>query len=597
MKTGDRVGDWQIVAEAPGEPDVARFRAVDTRTGEPVELLTLRAAAPADHAAFAQLHRALTRAADPALARTLAADVTDGRAVVARQPLEDGTLADAGGPLDPGRVAAIGARLLPAVVAAGPATQGALTPRDVGMDAAGRPVLAPRGRPGSRIGAGDRKWAAPEAFDGAAPDAAAGLYGLGVMLYLLATGKDPLPPGAKGVAPSASSVRRGVPPALDRALALLLDPDPTKRAGALPLLQEAAGDLGDLRAAPRNPAQDEVRYTKTATPGASARPDLRPPPSHIERSPAAVVVPARALRRLDPALRSAAAGWAAVSQSTVDALADNGLPLVLDTARTPAEARRRGHELARDSGLPVDVAAPPGCTPWLVAAISSPVVPVAALLAWWFAFPVVAATLLSLGVLLAVTLGWWWLAARQHAAARAAFEIAWEERQVRLPELAGARERIAALRRRIATADLPGAASLDLRSALREVEEQLTALAREVRVADEALQRAEIDRLRTRLDGLVREGAAAERDRVARAVADLEEVERRKERALAEITRVDAALDEVDALLGRVSGRMLAEAADAGADALERLVKHTRLARETLVESSPAPRQRPRETE
>jgi hypothetical protein len=46
-----------------------------------------------------------------------------------------------------------------------------------------------------------------------------------------------------------------------------------------------------------------------------------------------------------------------------------------------------------------------------------------------------------------------------------------------------------------------------------------------------------------------------------------------------------------------VSGRMLAEAADAGADALERLVKHTRLARETLVESSPAPRQRPRETE
>jgi len=162
MEVGSRIADrWQVVASATSEPSVARWRAVSLGTGEPVEILALQppgAHPPAANQAFLDVHREVQRARDPALVRVHAVTWDGPVGLVVREPLEDATLDDVPGPLPPSQVAAIGARLLPAVLAAGTATGSALHAADIGIDAKGHPVLAPRGRPAARVGPEDTRW-------------------------------------------------------------------------------------------------------------------------------------------------------------------------------------------------------------------------------------------------------------------------------------------------------------------------------------------------------------------------------------------------------------------------------------------------------
>lgn len=601
MIAGARIGHWQLTTEAPGEPEVVRWRGVDTRTGAPVEVLALRRPPARDavaEATFADVHRRLGRADDTAIVQVLQVEQIDGRAAVVRAPLEDQTLLDLAGPLPPPIVAAIGAKLVPAVLAAGGATGGALTPRDVGVDATGAPVLAPRGRPVSRLAPQDVRAVAPEAFGGGAADGAAGLYGLGVMLYRLATGRDPAPGAAP---PSASSLRREIPGELDRALAALLSPEPARRADALPLLRAVAAPSADVRPwfvrgpKPATAVTGEVAVTRMAPSQEAARADARVAASHIDRARVAVVVPARLTARLDPAQRSAAAGWAELPEAAVERLAAANLPIVLANARTQAEARVHAERISGESGLTLDVVRPSGCGPWTLALGGLLVGPVVATVLVALGQPVLIPALMTT-LVLAMALAWWGSTALAWRAARRAWL---EAERLRTPpkgldDLGDARARIAALRRRVTTAELPMPAKADLRSGLREVEDQLDALARIAQVADDALGTIDLDRLRTRLAGLSRASgdaaSATERDRTARAIADLEEVASRREEARREIARVETALDEIEAVLGRVGGPLLTDAADAGADAVERLVRSTRLARASLDLDAERPR-------
>jgi hypothetical protein len=104
--------------------------------------------------------------------------------------------------------------------------------------------------------------------------------------------------------------------------------------------------------------------------------------------------------------------------------------------------------------------------------------------------------------------------------------------------------RLAALRQQLGQIDLPDTASADLRSTLKDIERRLERIAGVIVTADQTLLGVDLEARRTQLSAL--EGARAsrpERDRLARTVADLEDVASRRDRLLAERTRIDGADD------------------------------------------------------
>jgi len=580
-------GRWVLDAPAAGETAVGRRRGTAVDSGAPVEVLSLQPAGAwsrTAHGAFLDAHRTIQRASDPALVKVHAVGWAEDHAWVVRDPLEDLTLADVPGPLAPGVVAALGARLLPAVLAAGDATGGALLPRDVGLDAKGAAVLAPRARPADRVSPEDTRYTAPEAYRGARPDGAAGLYGLGVLLYRLTTGREPL----KGVSvvPAGNWVA-GLPPGLDRALALLLDENPVRRAAALPLLAEGAGPIPDLRLLARRPVRpatvpsSEVKVTTTPSrPGSltSAKADVAAPRS-------AVVVPRTLLEALSPAERSALAGHAGLPLSRVDGLVRDGLPLVLGVHRARDGAEAPAATLARDTGLPIAAAYAPGLAlPTAALAILSVAAVFGAVgVILWPLLVVAAAVGLAGG---AVALQW-----RHKASAWNDVRAGWkalEHASGGSPRLAARWERLAALRRDLARSPIPDTAATDLRGALRDVERHLDDLDRIEATVEEALSAAHAPDLRTRITSLSSAAArdpraADERDRLARTLADLEAVQDRQERLRADLTRVDDALDDLAAVLAEIGSR------PESTGAIESLRATTRLTRETLGEGAPAP--------
>jgi hypothetical protein len=516
-------GRWRLLSRVPGADAVERWRAVAEDDGTPTEVLLLAgpAADPAARAAYQDLHRGLARTTEPGVVQVFAAGTDDDRSWVVRAPLEDATLADVPGPLPSSAVAWVGATLVPAVLAAGGATRSALSASDVGIDATGAPVLAPRGAPLNRVRFGSARVAAPEAFAGRAPDGAAGLYGLGVVLYRLATGREPLGRPDGPPPPPPSAVRHGILPGFDEAVLRLLSPDPGARAGALPLLQEGATSV-DLRAHTRVAPPSLPVVTTTTSTAAPERP-----------VGGFVVLSADALRQLGPDARSHAAGLARVPVRWVDTLMVDGLPLVLDTVPGASAARRMADRVRRETGLPVRAVVPTG---------------VGALLAWTsfvlMAFLVlfVLVTVGAAGALFGALAGLAFamvgtvIGLRGRSSGLAV--LSYERTRVHLVEqgagglLSPAWERVSDVRRQLAVADLPAPAASDLRDALKEAEHRLQELSRLGAAAEAALRGVDESGLRTRLATLQTRttdpATVAERDRLARTVADIDAVRVRR---------------------------------------------------------------------
>ncbi len=532
---------------APGEPDVERWRAIDEGSGEHVELLVPASRSAAARAAFESLHGQLQRAAPtPGLVRTRAMVHHGGRPVAVRAALDGRTLGD----LEPGllsteAVASIGASLIPAVVAAGGATLGALTPRDIGIDAQGQAVIAPLGRPRTRIGPADTRFAAPEAFAGARPDGAAGLYGLGVCLYELLAGQ---PPSANPPAPP-SAVRRGIDDGADAAITTLLGKDPASRAGALAQMAERAGAPPDLRALPTRARLHAdpggVRVTTT-----QARPAF---PRGV------ALVEGAVLAELDPAARSALAGAAGLPVDAIDNAASRRVGLVVAELASRAAARERAAALTRELGLPVKAWTPSASCLGLAAMVSG--------------VPLLLATSIGLAVLGLGTGVFAWVAIialvlgagvgvggaaalfQNRAAAATATAALQATRKAHAPwdqDADGRRvlTRIGSLRGTVARLDLPATAASDLRGALRDIEQRLDTLREVAEITTSTLAEVDLDGMRARVAAF---GArrTEERDRLARTVSDLEAVAARRRALHADYRRLEGVLDEVAATLAR----------------------------------------------
>ena len=464
MNPGDQLQDrWRLVERVVSRDAVERWRAIDEQTSQPVEVLLLGAerSNPEARKSFVEVHEAVRSAGlAPGVVATERTHHEGNRALAIRGSLHDATLADLRGPLDAATVAAIGARLIPAVLTAGPATRGALLPSDVGLTEQGEPILAPRGAPLTQVVRGSTRAAAPEAFGGAPTDGPAGLYGLGVLLYRLATGREPIisPTGAPPPAPS--TLRHGIPDAFDAAVLRLLSRSPGDRVGALPLLQDIASDGLDLREHVQSTSPTgQVRYTSTSA--------VEGTPGPGEPTPAALVwLDAPHIRAATPEDRSLLAGLAGLSQADVERMADEQLPVVVQTLRTAAAARGRAAELTQQTGLPFRSSSGGGLGPmWPVAGAMVFIVPLVLLVGLFsLVAPPLVTPLLLLGVaILAAGLG---LGIHQTQQRRNHGRgVASLRKQAALessPDRLGpARRRLAELRVQLAKADLPAAASLD----------------------------------------------------------------------------------------------------------------------------------------
>lgn len=454
-------------------------------------------------------------------------------------PAAPTTLAELEGPQAPSIVAGIGMAVWAGLELSGD-RGAALTGASVLLDDEGAPDVGDRGERLGELSDDDPIYAAPEVRAGGAPSMQSDLYGLGVLLYRLATGQLPsFNPGRPGPPPAPSTLRPDLPVALDRAILLLLDADPERRTQALGDMHDVAGPLPDLRrlsAGSAPPATTvgvgEVKYTTTAT--RTPRPTKADAPLRT-----ILAVPAGQVASLSPADRSAIAARTGAPLAAIDAV-------IASRRAMPVQVGLRGGQ-GGSTDLPVEAVTPVGLGTATAAigltGLGSAGVLVGLVLAIFF--PLVGLGLAGVSLLpLLASLFLWvsWIRERGTylQTGRTWRQLGAAAAQARAHALTGgAWTRMAAVRAALEASDLPEAALIDLRSGLAGVETELHRLGDRWSATNEAL---------------------------AAAGAPADPLEGRASTLADEAARLEQSLEELAVLLGRATH---VDDVEEGASALE----------------------------
>ena len=258
-RPGDLIAGRYRLLEQIGEGSAATvFRAADEALGRDVAVKILRpalAAVPAAAARFRAEGRAAAIVAHPNIAAVF--DVApEGEAPAIIMEFVDGedltSMLRRVGPLVPRRAAAIAAQVARGLAAAH--ARGIihrdLSSRNILISREGRAQIADfgiahtlleapvDGAPGAPSPEGTLAYLAPEVIAGERATAAADLYGLGVVLYELLTGRRPQP-GAADSAPSPRLFRPDIPVVLDAIAVRLLAASPSDRPASATVAADA----------------------------------------------------------------------------------------------------------------------------------------------------------------------------------------------------------------------------------------------------------------------------------------------------------------------------------------------------------------------
>ncbi len=159
---------------------------------------------------------------------------------------------------------------------------------------------------------GTPKYLSPEQVDGREPDSRADLYALGVVLYEMLAGEPPFSARTgmatalahlREEAPLVSTRRAGIPPALDRIVAVLLAKDPAARYTSAVELRRVLSSVGRAGATAPNPTP-----TVFPTPAYPPTRAFHPDPLRLSQGPAAVDDTGRQRGPLPPTGQASAVG-------------------------------------------------------------------------------------------------------------------------------------------------------------------------------------------------------------------------------------------------------------------------------------------------
>ena len=274
---------WELGDELPGTSELRRYRLRDLETNESMELWEPRASVRLRPGMDAAIARATVASptSDASLPRN-PVPTEQGKVLITRST--QGSLADRELRLAPAQALELARWLAPGILDPRSTLGGRLRPEDIVLDERGVPRLLSLGLPPAEAVLEVPHHTAPEVLRGRQPDAASGLYGLGVMLFQGLTGTWPVP--AKNLqdllarSPAAirpSTLRPDLPPAVDVLVQGLLSVEPTMRHEAVRDLGAWTGPDPILDLAPRaTPASPRVERRSTAIITTSSAPAERP---------------------------------------------------------------------------------------------------------------------------------------------------------------------------------------------------------------------------------------------------------------------------------------------------------------------------------
>ncbi len=405
-----------------------------------------------------------TQASPTADAATSRIPVPTDQGVVLITRSTQGSLADRELRLAPAQALELARWLAPAVLDPRSTTGGRLRPDDIVLDDRGVPRLLSLGLPAAEAVLEVPHYTAPEVLRGRKPDAASGLYGLGVLLFRGLTGTWPVP--AKNLQdllarrPQAirpSTLRPDLPPAVDVLVEGLLNEQPARRVEAVRDLGAWSGAEPVLDLAPKSaPERPRLTPTTTAVTTTTATTPAQRPGSHL------VVAQ---VHDLPPSARYLVAALAGLDENSIMRAASRRQGVVVAGLASPDAAQA----LARRLGIHGVQARVRGTTGTGRGALF-----VLALLAFATAVPalllspIASLALAAVGFVLAL-LAW---SRPPRSLKRGPGPI-----RAALPEVAGLQQRVDRQVVRLVGLELPEPVARDLRDDLFHVHQRITELA------------------------------------------------------------------------------------------------------------------------